>query len=170
MIKGLKAVKKRIREIRYRRDISQEGVSEFFNKSRTWFGALELSNRPIYEEEIKLFAKLFDMTVKELCADTGYIAPVLELSAKHQCWYYFRPLATDRRYTAEADSVRDLFSYNLARLMKKKNVSCGYIAAKMKVQATMVVRWRKGSLPNNASFNYLCEFFKCDYKEFFKRG
>ena len=74
---------------------------------------------------------------------------------------------TKKEFVYDKSSVRNLFSYNLRRLMLEQDMSIGDISQKLDMPRDTVRRWRHSSFPCDEYVYYLTLALDCSYHDFF---
>ena len=73
------------------------------------------------------------------------------------------------KYKYQVNSYRDLFGFNLWRLMKERDLTNREMADKLDCSIDNVRRWKLGSFPTDETAHYLSLILDCNFDEFFKK-
>lgn len=73
-----------------------------------------------------------------------------------------------KKYKYQKNSFKDLFGFNLWRLMRDRDLTNREMADKLDCSVNNVRRWKLGSLPSEEIFYYMSLVLDCKFDEFFR--
>lgn len=81
----------------------------------------------------------------------------------------FKYARTDIRRVDDKSSFKEVFSYNLVKLLSQYNITSAEMGRKIDAAPALVRLWRSGCVPNEKNMKDLCSVFEVEYADFFKK-